>query len=118
MTVPPQSLDDSARDQVRAQLLAITGRALTEVRVTRVHWPDGPRWVALALVKYQPYPTAPARRREIPLAEGSQHYDIALLLSQTFPDADWSLAQDYDVNAGVLRPHTVRLPACLRGEQP
>ncbi|MFF9310150.1 hypothetical protein ACF1BS_04485 [Streptomyces sp. NPDC014748] len=96
-------------------LRAIMGRDIAEVRITRVRWDDGAHWVALALA-VDPQP--PFGHREIPLADGSLHREIALLIQNAFPGADWSVAQDYDVTTGVLREHQVHLPACLRGEQP
>jgi hypothetical protein len=107
-------LDDDQRLALHDRLRRITGRNLTEVRITRVRWNDGLRWVALALTVD---PDPPFASREIPLAHGGQHREIALLLRNSFPHADWSRAQDYDVATGVLRQHVVRRPACLRGEQ-
>lgn len=105
--------DPATRDRLRGQLRELTGRVLAEVRITRVSWPEGLRWVAMVLAVNG---KAPARRREVPLAEGGQHHEIAILLRDAFPHADWSHAQDYDVTTGTLREHAVRLPACLRGD--
>jgi hypothetical protein len=55
-------------------------------------------------------------RREVPLPSGGLHHDIAILIRDAFPHANWAVAQDYDVATGVLREHSVRLPACLRGD--
>ncbi|MEU1596161.1 hypothetical protein ABZ468_25710 [Streptomyces sp. NPDC005708] len=99
------------RDRVSRELLRITGRMAVEVRITRTRWPDGLHWVAMVLVID---PRAPWGRREVPLTEGGQHREIALLLRGAFPNADWARAQDYDVVTGTLREHLVRLPACLR----
>lgn len=116
MTATMQHLDASRRRALRDSLRRLTGHDLAEVRITRVHWDNGLRWVALALADHQPYPTALARRREIPVI-GSQHREIARLIRDAFPEADWSRAQDYDVATGTLTEHQVQVPACLRGEQ-
>ncbi|MGW6911488.1 hypothetical protein [Streptomyces sp. NPDC054940] len=116
MTAAIETADAVTRDRLRGQLRELTGRVLAEVRITRVRWPEGLRWVAMALADHRPYARAATRRREVPLAEGALHHDIAILLRDAFPHADWSVAQDYDVTTGVLREHVVRLPACLRGD--
>lgn len=107
-------LDTSRRLAIRNDLRRITGRLLAEVRITRVRWDNGLRWVALALT-VDPQP--PFGHREVPLADGSQHKRIALLLRDAFPHANWAVAQDYDVATGVLTEHVVRIPACLGGEE-
>ncbi|MCX3059599.1 hypothetical protein [Streptomyces beihaiensis] len=104
--------DIATRDALRDQLRAVTGHRLAEVRVTLVRWDEGLRWVVLALTTD---PRPPFGHREVPL-HGSQHHDIAILLRDTFPAADWSTGQDYDVETGILRTHIVRLPDCLRDD--
>lgn len=116
MTATVETADAVTRDRLRVQLRALTGRVLAEVRITRVRWPEGLRWVAMALADHRPYARAATRRCEVPLAEGTLHKDIAILIRDAFPRADWSRAQDYDVTTGTLREHAVRLPACLRGD--
>lgn len=113
MSARDERLSATAARHLRDRLYAITGRALAEVRVTRVEWPEGLRWVAMTLAAD---PQTPRGRREVPLTEARQHRTLALLLRDTFPHANWAHAQDYDVVAGVLREHTVRLPACLTGD--
>ncbi|GAB2714760.1 hypothetical protein [Streptomyces bullii] len=95
----------SALDQ---QLYTLVGRSVKEVRITRVHWPDGKRWVAMVIG---------ASGREVPLRDGGLHHQAAIILREAFPHANWSRAQDYDVATGVLREHRVRMPACLRGDE-
>ncbi|MFB7596936.1 hypothetical protein [Streptomyces sp. NPDC056160] len=102
------------RDRLARKLRSITGRDATEVRVTRVRWSESLRWVALVLVADA---DAQNGRREIPLADGSQHRQIAVLIHEAFPQANWSIAQDYDVADGTLREHLVHVPAYLGGEQ-
>ncbi|MFF9238437.1 hypothetical protein ACF1AY_16095 [Streptomyces sp. NPDC014776] len=108
------TLDTVRRTAVRDELRRITGRQLAEVRITRVRWDNGLRWVALALTVD---PRAQHRYREVPLADGSQHKRIARLLRDTFPHANWAVAQDYNVTTGVLSEHIVRVPACLGGDE-
>ncbi|MFJ2004738.1 hypothetical protein [Streptomyces chartreusis] len=84
----------------------ITGfYSVTEVRITPARYGNGTVWCAMALA---------SNRREIPLP-GELRKLVVDLLNRAFPSADWSRAQDYDVTAGILREHVVRLPACLRG---
>lgn len=90
------------RDRVLRQLRAITGRDVSEVRVTPVGDGNATAWCAMALG---------TDRREIPLPGRSR--EVAALLRESFPAARWSVAQDYDVAAGVLTEHVVRVPACL-----
>jgi len=116
MTEPAQQrASKRLRRHLARSLRRITSRDVAEVRITRVRWDDGLHWVALALAVD---PRPPFGHREIPLADGSLHHEIALLLRDTFPHANWATAQDYDVTAGVLREHLVQMPTCLRGEQP
>lgn len=94
--------------RVAEALRDITGfYAVTEVRITPARYGDGTVHCAMALA---------SNRREIPLP-GHSRREVVDLLNTAFPGADWSRAQDYDVTAGVLREHVVRLPACLRGEE-
>ncbi|MFD7793568.1 hypothetical protein [Streptomyces sp. NPDC059759] len=113
MSARADRLSGAGARHLRDRLSAITGHTLAEVRITRVSWPEGLRWVATTLAADS---RAARGRREVPLTEAGQHRTIALLLRDTFPHADWGHAQDYDVVAGVLREHAVRLPACLTGE--
>ncbi|MFF9097614.1 hypothetical protein ACF1AX_31390 [Streptomyces sp. NPDC014802] len=107
-------LDTARRQAIRDELRRITGRYLSEVRITRVRWDNGQRWVALALT-VDPQP--PFGHREIPLSDGKKHKKIAVLLRDAFPHANWAVAQDYDVTTGVLTEHIVRVPACLGGDE-
>jgi hypothetical protein len=105
--------DTVTRDRLRGRLREITGRVLAEVRVTRVQWTDDPRWCVLALTVEKRLPFG---RREVPLADGDHHREIAELLKRAFPHADWDRAQDYDVATGFLTEHVTVLPDCLRGD--
>ncbi|MET9122947.1 hypothetical protein [Streptomyces sp. NPDC004528] len=103
------------RDRLERALQAITGRALTEVRITRTRWSDDDlHWVAMALT---PGPVPGAAPREAPLAQGGDHRRIGQLLGDAFPHADWNAAQDYDVTAGVLTEHVTHMPMRLRGDE-
>ncbi|MFF0139738.1 hypothetical protein ACFYRN_25200 [Streptomyces sp. NPDC005227] len=113
MSARDERLSGAAARHLGDRLRAITGRAVAEVRITRVRWPEGLRWVAMILAAD---PRAPRGRREVPITEAGQHRKLALLLRDTFPHADWAHAQDYDVGAGTLREHLVRLPDCLAGD--
>jgi hypothetical protein len=90
---------------LRQQLYTLVGRAVKEVRLTRVNWPDGKRWVATVFG---------VTGNEVPLYDRGLHHQAAMVLKAAFPDANWSAAQDYDVRTGVLREHVVRIPASLR----
>ncbi|MFI6248984.1 hypothetical protein [Streptomyces sp. NPDC051016] len=92
------------RDRLYCRLRAITGRAVYEVRVTPALYGDGTVWCAMAIGCDQ---------REIPLPSKSR--EVAAAIRAEFPRADWDRAQDYDVTTGVLREHTVPMPACLGG---
>ncbi|MGW1796870.1 hypothetical protein ACWCQN_12875 [Streptomyces sp. NPDC001984] len=105
--------DAVTADFLKRELVRITGRTLAEVRITRTRWDDGSHWVAMALTVDR---QAPWDRREIPLTEGAQHHEIAILIRDAFPHANWARAQDYAVATGILSEHLVRLPACLRGD--
>ncbi|MGW3152712.1 hypothetical protein [Streptomyces sp. NPDC001089] len=103
------------RARLQRTLSAITGRALVELRVTRLRWSDGGvHWVAMALVAAG---RDDAARRELPLAGGGLHQELARVLRDAFPRADWGVAQDYDVTAGVLTEHVTHMPMCLRGDE-
>ncbi|MGP4085441.1 hypothetical protein [Streptomyces sp. KR55] len=101
-----QATDDT-RTALDQQLYTLFGRAVREVRITRVSWPDGKRWVAMAIGTHG---------GEIPLHDGGLHHQAAMVLRDAFPHANWSRAQDYDVATGTLREHLVRVPASLRGD--
>lgn len=90
------------------RLYVLFGRTVREVRITRVSWPDGKRWVAMVIGTHG---------REVPIFDGGLHHVAAVVLRDAFPDADWDVAQDYDVATGVLRQHVVRMPASLRGDE-
>ncbi|QIJ62593.1 hypothetical protein [Streptomyces sp. JB150] len=107
------TIDTHSRDQLRTVLRGIAGRDVAAVRVTRVSWPDGPRWVVMLLVDDS---RAARGRREVPVVEGRHHRDVALLLRDAFPLANWAIAQDYDISTGALTEHRVPVPACLRGD--
>lgn len=97
---------DNTRRALDQQLYTLVGRHVGEVRITRVNWPDGKRWVATAFDR---------QGREIPMREGGLHHQAAIILCDAFPRADWSRAQDYDTRTGILTEHVVRMPASLRG---
>ncbi|WAZ20232.1 hypothetical protein STRCI_001333 [Streptomyces cinnabarinus] len=101
------TLDDSHRLVLRDDLQRITGRILTEVRITQTLYGGGIAYCAMALDE---------QRREVPLP-GIQR-DVVDRVRRAFNRADWSRAQDYNVTVGVLREHVVRRPACLRGDAP
>jgi hypothetical protein len=113
MSAHTEQLNATAVRRVRERLYDITGLTLAEVRITRVRWPEGLRWVAMTLAAH---PTAARKHREIPITEAGQHKTIALLLRDAFPHANWSRAQDYDVTTGLLREHTPRVPDCLMSD--
>ncbi|MGW0993482.1 hypothetical protein ACWD5V_09260 [Streptomyces sp. NPDC002523] len=113
-TAPKNTANKRTRRALRDNLWRITGRNIAEVRITRVRWDDGLRWCALALT-VDPQP--PFGHREVPLPDGSQHREIALLLRDAFPHANWARAQDYDVETGALREHVTPMPECLRGDE-
>lgn len=109
------ALSAAARHRLASQLRQLIGRPIAELRITRVRWDDGLQWVVLPLAAVVIRGVARGHR-EIPLAEGTLHRDIAVLVRDAFPHADWSRAQDYDVVTGVLREHIIRTPAALRGD--
>jgi hypothetical protein len=113
-TAAEHTAPEATRLALRDSLRRITGQSLAEVRITRVRWQDGLHWVALALTVDRRHPFW---HREVPLSDGSQHREIGLLLRGAFPLADWNVAQDYNVETGVLREHIPPVPECLRGEQ-
>ncbi|MCM1977178.1 hypothetical protein [Streptomyces sp. G1] len=90
---------------LRDDLKRITGRALSEVRITPARYDRSTVYCAMALDR---------QGREVPLP-GMQRAVVGAV-RRCFPDADWSRAQDYDVVTGILRQHVVRLPACLEGD--
>ncbi|MET9081393.1 hypothetical protein ABZX77_05730 [Streptomyces sp. NPDC004237] len=93
------------RDRLYCKLTAITGRAVSEVRVTPALYGDGSVWCAMAIG---------CDLREIPLP--SKSHEVAAVIRAAFPGANWARAQDYDVTTGALVEHIVRMPACLGGE--
>ncbi|WP_329214944.1 hypothetical protein OG352_05590 [Streptomyces sp. NBC_01485] len=96
-----------ARRALSEQLYTLFGRPVKELRITRVTWPEGKKWVAMVIGTHG---------REVPVFDGGLHQQAAHLLRDAFPHANWARAQDYDVAAGVLREHVVRTPASLRGD--
>lgn len=110
---PEYRAASSSRKALRADLRALTGRDLAEVRITPARYGDGTVWCVMALVTDA---DAHRGRREVPLPKGA-HHTIAARLRMAFPDADWTRAQDYFPAVGLLREHLVRLPACLRGDE-
>ncbi|WP_426568147.1 hypothetical protein [Streptomyces canus] len=110
MTAPAKSFtaDAAERAKLRELLYVLFAREVSEVRITRVRWPEGKRWVAMVIG---------TEGREIPVRDGGLHHTAAIILRDAFPHANWSVAQDYDATAGVLREHTVRMPASLRGDE-
>ncbi|MGW0583526.1 hypothetical protein ACWD25_48210 [Streptomyces sp. NPDC002920] len=110
MSIQPTELRAKAntRGSLDEQLYTLFGRRVKEVRITRVTWPEGKRWVAMVIGTHG---------REIPIYDGGLHHNAAVVLRDAFPDANWSRAQDYDIATGVLSQHVVRMPASLRGDQ-
>lgn len=101
--------EEDARRALDQQLYILVGRTVKEVRITRVRWSGGTRWAAMAIG---------AGGNEIPLYEHGRAYQAAIILRQAFPDADWSVAQDYDAATGVLSEHVVREPSAVRKRLP
>ncbi|WP_416976657.1 hypothetical protein [Streptomyces sp. T028] len=95
------------RRALREQLYTLFGRQVKELRITRVTWPEGKKWVAMVIGTHG---------REVPVRDSGLHHQAALVMGAAFPAANWSKAQDYDVATGVLREHVVRRPAALRGD--
>lgn len=94
------------RDRVARQLREITDRQdVAEVRVTPARYGRGTVWCAMAIA---------VNRREIPLPGCAG--EIAALIRNAFPAADWDRVQDYDVEAGVLKEHPTAVPECLAGD--
>ncbi|MEU3899789.1 hypothetical protein [Streptomyces sp. NPDC045251] len=113
-TTTEHTADTDTRDRISAELRRLVGRPLAEVRVTRVQWPEGKRWV---VALFHVDKSAPWNRREIPVPAGRLHRVIALLIRNAFTHAHWGRAQDYDVATGVLTEHVVRMPSCLTGDE-
>ncbi|SHI65660.1 hypothetical protein [Streptomyces sp. 3214.6] len=105
---PEMKASAKTRRSLDEQLHTLFGRAVKEVRITRVTWPEGKKWVAMVIGTHG---------REIPVYDGGLHHQAAMVLRDAFPDANWSRAQDYTVAAGVLREHVIRTPSSLRGGQ-
>ncbi|MFJ1581591.1 hypothetical protein [Streptomyces sp. NPDC088182] len=93
----------AVRLRLLTRLRTITGRDVTEVRLTS-HGPGRPSfWCVLALG---------TDRQEVPLPKGGAQ-QIAHHMRLAFPAARWDRAQDYDVTTGVLAEHITVLPDCL-----
>ncbi|MFJ9114431.1 hypothetical protein ACIRJO_02660 [Streptomyces sp. NPDC102394] len=107
MTAPAQEFTatEEERRTLDQLLYILVGRSVKEVRITRVNWPEGKRWVTTVFG---------LNGKEVPLYERGLHKQAAIVLRDAFPDANWARAQDYDVKTGVLREHVVQLPAGLR----
>ncbi|MFF3847991.1 hypothetical protein [Streptomyces sp. NPDC002328] len=101
--------DARTRRALDQRLFTLVGRQVKEIRITRVNWPNGKRWVALVIG---------STGREVPMFEGGLHHQAAIVLRDAFPHANWSRAQDYDVATGVLCEHVVRTPASLDRDEP
>ncbi|MEO3978829.1 hypothetical protein [Streptomyces sp. CAU 1734] len=89
--------------QLRTRLTEITGRDIAEVRITKYHTDSTSFWTVMCLGP---------RRREVPLPKGGPQ-ETSSMLRTAFPDARWSLPQDYDTTAGTLTEHRSRMPAPL-----
>jgi hypothetical protein len=99
--------DAGARRALDQQLYVLVGRAVREVRVARVTWRSGQRWRAMVVAR---------TGREVPVYAPGMHHLIARLLRDTFPQADWGIAQNYDAVNGILTEHTTQLPDTLAGD--
>lgn len=99
--------DEALRRSLDEQLYTLFGRSVKEVRITRVNWPEGKRWVAMVIGTHG---------REVPVRDGGLHQTAAIVLRDAFPNANWSRAQDYDVATGTLRQHVAPTPGRRRGE--
>lgn len=97
------------RRALSEQLYTLFGRPVKEVRITRVTWPEGKKWVAMVIGTHG---------KEVPVFDRGLHDQAAIVLRDAFPHANWGVAQDYDVATGVLREHVIRMPASLRGDRP
>ncbi|HEY6116152.1 MAG TPA: hypothetical protein VI172_09360 [Candidatus Dormibacteraeota bacterium] len=97
------------RRSLDEQLHTLFGRAVKEVRITRVTWPEGKRWVAMVIGTHG---------GEVPVRDRGLHHTAAMVLRDVFPHANWGVAQDYDVATGVLREHVIRIPSTLGGGRP
>ncbi|MFD4258182.1 hypothetical protein ACFWR9_11265 [Streptomyces sp. NPDC058534] len=108
MTAPPTEFqaDEAARRALDEQLYTLVGRPVREVRITRVRRNEGLRWVALVIG---------LNGKEVPLYDRGLHHTAAVILRAAFPDADWSVAQDYTVRTGSLTRRSTAMPAGLRG---
>jgi len=106
------STQDTASAETRRvlqeQLYTLFGRPVKELRITRVTWPEGKKWVAMVIG---------TNGKELPIFDGGLHHQAAIVLRDAFPHANWSRARDYDVATGVLREHVTRVPATLRGDE-
>ncbi|MFI5973589.1 hypothetical protein [Streptomyces sp. NPDC051452] len=92
------------RRRLVSALNEITRSSVAEIRITPARYGDGTVWCAMALT---------AGRREVPLPGHARQ--VASLIREAFPLADWSRAQDYHVTSGVLREHVTPMPAALNG---
>jgi hypothetical protein len=108
MTAPKEHHAAAAtRAALDQQLYVLMGRSVKEVRITRVNWPEGKKWVAMVIGIHG---------REVPLYDGGLHQQAAMILREAFPHANWARAQDYDVKTGILREHIARVPSGPRGD--
>ncbi|MCI3277473.1 hypothetical protein [Streptomyces cylindrosporus] len=98
--------DATTRSLLHQRLYTLFGRRVSEVRITRVTWPEGHRWVAMVL--------GPGDKEVPPVRGSGLHVQAALVLKEAFPQANWGRGQNYDVTTGVLREHVVRQPASAR----
>ncbi|MEU7403846.1 hypothetical protein [Streptomyces sp. NPDC044948] len=98
--------DATARRALDEQLYTLVGRAVREVRITRVRRSEGLRWVAMVIG---------STGKEVRLYDRGLHHAAAVILREAFPTADWSTAQNYDVRTGTLTRRTTAAPAGLRG---
>ena len=102
----PLTAQDDARRALDQQLYILVGRTVKEVRITHVPSSGGKRWAAMAIG---------AAGNEIPLYDHGRAYQAAIILRQAFPDANWLVAQDYDVATGVLSEHVTPSTADRQG---
>lgn len=96
---------DSQRRALDQRIYLLIGRSAKELRITRVNWSDGPRWVTTVFG---------LNGKEVPLWDRGLHLQAALVLKDAFPQADWSIAQNYDVTTGILHPHLPVPPRFIR----
>ncbi|MGW6292436.1 hypothetical protein [Streptomyces sp. NPDC055058] len=108
MTSPARHQANAAtRKALDQRFYTLFGRAVKEVRITRVHWPEGRKWVAMVIGTHG---------REVPVHGTGLHTQAALVLKDAFPRADWDRAQDYDATTGTLSEHIARMPTPRGGD--